>query len=191
MHVDNLCSELYSFPITLSQKQFQSIFRARELPLLFFVYLVPAFIAIWLLETDQYVFPVGQLNEQDRFFPSPIKNSKAIRYARRHSRKHRKERQDFLLQMNCVWKAAHVMSLGIYIYIYGLNDDRHDTTIKADSEPIHQKGGAVTDSKAQSPMGRRSHQWRREVPNRYPESPTVACRASTRFLSLFVLAAFW
>lgn len=68
MYVDNLCSELYSFPITLSQKQCQSIFRAHELLLLFFVYLVPAFITVWLLETDQYVFPVGQLNEQDRFF---------------------------------------------------------------------------------------------------------------------------
>lgn len=28
MYVDNLCSELYSFPITLSQKQCQSIFQA-------------------------------------------------------------------------------------------------------------------------------------------------------------------
>lgn len=45
-----------------------------------------------------------------------------------------------------------------YIYIYGLNDDKHDTAIKADSKPIHQRVGTVTNEEAYSPMVTCSHQ---------------------------------
>lgn len=155
MYVDNLCSELYSLSVTLPQKPCQSTFQIPESLLL------SLFIKQYLCSYPTHRNVSRRIlcrtaKRTGRFFFLVQIKYKAIRYARRHSRKHRKKRQEYLLQMNNVWKAAHVMSR--YIYIYGLNDDKHDTAIKADSKPIHQRVGTVTNEEAHSPMVTCSHQ---------------------------------